>query len=265
LAASLGASLVVAACSETARYRTLSFFFDGVPPPGASAAESDTQETAAVVPEEPGTPARQVARRVFHNHPPYQEGRCGACHNPDGGQLFRTLEEGLCQTCHSSIPGDTGYVHGPVAVNACLFCHHYHRSPNPKLLLDDAKATCLRCHERDSLTEGRYHATIEVQTCLACHDPHEGDNPYFLKPPGSWGQYVHGPVAVGDCDFCHNYRASTPPDASLDELAELCFRCHDREDLSEGRHHTAVAEQPCIECHDPHGADNRFFLKRTER
>jgi predicted CXXCH cytochrome family protein len=202
---------------------------------------------------------------VFHNHPPYREGRCRTCHNPDDGQLFRTLQEGLCQTCHPDIPGETGYVHGPVAVNDCLFCHHYHRSQNPKLLLGDAKATCFRCHKRDSLTAGQYHARIEEQGCLTCHDPHQGNNPFFLKQPESWGQYVHGPVAVGDCGFCHHHRASKGPDASADELSGLCFRCHKRRDLPKGHQHADLRERPCTECHDPHGGDDVFFLKRAER
>lgn len=181
LTVGMGASLLVSACSKTTRYRVLAFFFDGVPDPASASRDSDgdVQETG---PAAPDTPVRRaVAKKVFHSHPPYWESRCGTCHKPDDGQLFRTPEEGLCQSCHSDLPGEARYVHGPVVVNACLFCHHYHRSVHPRMLLDDVKVICLGCHEGDGLIEGPHHAASEEKSCVECHDPHGGDNRFFLK------------------------------------------------------------------------------------
>ena len=176
----LTACLAIAACSEAGQQRVLNFFFDGVPKPGADSPRAEVQEAP---PPESSLAAERLAavRKVYHNHPPYWENRCGVCHNPDGGGLFRTAEEGLCQSCHPEIPGDAKYVHGPVVVNACLSCHHYHRSLHPKLLLNDVNAVCLDCHDVDDVAVGEHHTGVEEGACTDCHDPHIGDDRFFMK------------------------------------------------------------------------------------
>jgi predicted CXXCH cytochrome family protein len=99
--------------------------------------------------------------------------------------LFRTAEEGMCHSCHPDIPGEAAYVHGPVAVNDCLTCHHYHQSILPKLLLKKVNEVCFECHDSDDLIEGAHHAKVDEQPCNECHDPHGGADPYFLKRDSS--------------------------------------------------------------------------------
>ena len=99
----LPASLFVgAACSETTRYNTLSFFFDGVPKPG----EEAVRKEGGARPSRRKTPPQAPPKKKLYHHPPYWESRCGTCHNPDGGQLFATAAEGLCQSCHAGFPGE---------------------------------------------------------------------------------------------------------------------------------------------------------------
>lgn len=95
--------------------------------------------------------------------------------------MFRSLEEGLCVSCHRPLVADVTYLHGPVVVNDCTFCHHYHGSPHPKMLLDDPADLCFRCHDSDDLTQEDHHAAIEGELCFTCHDPHGADNRFFLK------------------------------------------------------------------------------------
>ena len=176
------AVLAASACSGPARHRVLTFFFDGVPKPGGDTPGQDTGEPATDTPESPGDERKPAANKaVFYNHQPYWENRCRDCHDPNGGQVYQTAEQGLCATCHPDLPGNARYVHGPVAVKSCLFCHHYHRSLHAKLLLDEPDALCFRCHKREGLTEGEHHADIDERPCIECHDPHSGDDRFFLK------------------------------------------------------------------------------------
>ena len=177
-----GASCLVSACSETTKYRVLSFFLDGVPKPETRVA---VLETSPGLPGPEGIQAEASPRRPdrvkLYPHPPYRDSRCGSCHDPEDGQPFKTAEQGLCLSCHGEVKSEARYVHGPVNVNACLFCHHHHASPYPKVLVDHVRDLCLRCHAPQDLTVGPHHQTIERQSCVDCHHPHGGSNRFFLK------------------------------------------------------------------------------------
>lgn len=189
----IGLALVVAvsACAPDVRYRVLTFFFDGVPEPGAKSAHGYPIEDGNLPgPSDDGAASGPSARVVYYSHPPYRENRCSSCHNSDDGQVLRSPEEGLCLACHGELVQKPAFLHGPVAVNACSFCHHHHVSTYPNLLLDDPIDICFRCHDEDDLTTGPHHQGRDTQPnsassagpCLQCHDPHGGDDRFFLKP-----------------------------------------------------------------------------------
>jgi len=185
LAATFALSSVAApffSCAESTRYRILTFFFDDVPMPGE-------------VPRKGYGPlggsrkhrVRQQARRpatvgVVFAHTPYAQGKCGGCHLPSTGALVSTPKNGLCQICHRDLPGDAPFVHGPVAVNACLFCHDHHAAPRPKVLRKEPDELCYLCHVREGILEGSHHKEVGEHSCIDCHSPHMGNNRFFLKP-----------------------------------------------------------------------------------
>jgi len=170
------------ACSETARYRVLSFLLDGVPPPGSRSALDTGGPTGRPLVGTIELPRNPPLQR-FVSHTPYRENRCGGCHDADGGQLIRPVQEGLCVSCHSKVVA-ARFVHGPVAVNDCTVCHHHHAAAFPNLLLADPVSTCLNCHEREDLSTGEHHAALDQKTCVDCHNPHGGDNRFFVKGSG---------------------------------------------------------------------------------
>lgn len=171
---------VLAACSEPTRYRVLSFFLDGVPPPGSKTAATTGGPLAPPGGVQPApTPAPQ---RLFP-HTPYRENRCEGCHDADSGQLTRPVQDGLCVTCHAKLV-ETRFLHGPAAAKDCTICHHYHGSTFPNLLLTNVTATCQNCHDRDDLSTGDHHAALDARVCTDCHDPHGGDNRLFVKGVG---------------------------------------------------------------------------------
>ena len=171
------------ACSPTTRYRVLRFFFDGVPEPGA-APRQPGYPAGLNVPAGDGTPQqadRWPTGQTVYAHAPYRDNRCGVCHDPQTGELFRTARQGLCRNCHPDVPGPVPYVHGPVAVSDCLFCHHPHNAVYPKLLLTETTALCFRCHERNDLSTDAHPDDVLERACTACHQPHGGENRFFLK------------------------------------------------------------------------------------
>lgn len=82
-------------------------------------------------------------------------------------------------------------------------------------------------------------------------------------------RFAHGPVGVGMCSMCH---AKEQPGgkhhtfAQAKEQPELCLSCHEtlRKKVETSKvPHAAIASGGCTSCHDPHGSDDRFFLKNV--
>jgi predicted CXXCH cytochrome family protein len=173
------AGLAFSACSPATKHQVLSFLLDGVPPletPGAASTQQAGEPGGEVVADG----AAATAVRYFP-HAPYRENRCDGCHDMNRGELVQPLERGLCRSCHEPLVAKLRYVHGPVAVDACTECHHYHTSPFPALLLAEPVPTCTKCHDVEDLSKEEYHADIETRACTECHDPHGGDDRFFLK------------------------------------------------------------------------------------
>lgn len=108
---------------------------------------------------------------------------------------------------------------------------------------------CGGCHSADS---GGLLRTLERGLCLNCHASVVNDV-----------KYAHGPTAVYDCSFCHHYHASPHEYVLHVGPNETCYRCHDGDDLTTGLHHADLETRTCTTCHDPHGGDNRFFVKQV--
>ena len=70
-------------------------------------------------------------------------------------------------------------------------------------------------------------------------------------------KYLHGPVAVNDCQICH--RESGKHKFSPINVASLCYTCHDRFYTAVAVHHTA-SDGNCTKCHSPHQSPNKFML-----
>jgi predicted CXXCH cytochrome family protein len=209
-------------CSSSARYKVLSFFFDGVPPPGSESegGASGNDRTGYRKPKRGIRSAEQalaLAKPTTFPHPPYEQYRCTACHDMEKGELVQTPEEGLCARCHPGVATRPRFVHGPVAAGACLECHHPHESKIRGLLLDDPTTLCLRCHDAEDLSVGDHH---RLEAMIAA--------------------------------------ASTPPDPTAKAGA-----APPSGDSDSRKSQAPVARGSCIDCHDPHGGDNRMFVKRT--
>lgn len=107
-----------------------------------------------------------------------------------------------------------------------------------------AKKQCNGCHTPMTNT---LIATVP-ELCFGCHKMGEKQK-----------RYVHAPSLAGFCRLCHDPHLSRHPYLLLAEPREMCFYCHNPEDVAKNPAH-ADDQAPCTQCHNPH-ADNRYFLR----
>lgn len=72
-------------------------------------------------------------------------------------------------------------------------------------------------------------------------------------------KYIHGPVATGDCVFCHKPKRKHSFE-KIENTGKLCSECHERLDTHKYVH-APVKEGKCYTCHDSHQSPNKFMLR----
>ena len=78
-------------------------------------------------------------------------------------------------------------------------------------------------------------------------------------------QFVHGPVAAGQCKICHGQSPKHSDDpqkykfAPLADISKICYSCHDRFPKKKYTHYP-VENGECTACHSPHGSPYKFQL-----
>lgn len=160
------------ACNPAARHATLTFLFDGVPPPKPPEPPPDQMAGGA----KPAAGPRKVG---YTEHGPYAAKNCNACHQSTSNNSFVAPREQLCFRCHE-FKLDKKYLHGPLASGGCMACHDPHSSQYRYLLVAESDTFCFRCHDRAAVERNPVHPGGETQ-CTECHDPHTSDNEYLLR------------------------------------------------------------------------------------
>jgi predicted CXXCH cytochrome family protein len=162
-------TFLLCGCETAANYKTLSFFFDGVPNP-----DEQPKEWAGIKRDKAGNfPVAQGS-----SHGPYAAKECGGCHMRGTNTLVEPIER-LCLRCHV-INLNKKWVHGPLASGGCRFCHLPHNSSNPYLLASGLADPCFACHEEKAIKQKEYHKGTDMK-CTRCHDAHMSDRQYLLK------------------------------------------------------------------------------------
>jgi len=156
-------------CSVTPRnYKTLSFFFDGVPDPAVSGG--------------PGAAGGSGGKPTFVvTHKPFADEHCDACHRTK----YRPTKNDatICLECHAAVQTQYPKMHGAVIATACLWCHNPHESSHPALLRNSDRKVCSQCHTVAMLESTRVPAHADpARGCVECHSGHGSTLPFMLKP-----------------------------------------------------------------------------------
>ena len=258
-------AFVIANCSLQKHYKTLSFFFDGVPKPGTDTLNIEDTIKPITTPD---SVYLALNTPVTYVHEPYRVRQCEMCHSKNSIGSFTNNQPELCYQCHDNIGNNFSVLHGPVAAGLCTDCHNPHSSQNSKLLIQTSENLCFTCHDPEIVKQDNMH-NISVETqCINCHNPHGGDNEFVLRRESCYKchddfknkyKYLHGPVNSNACYLCHSHHIQGT--ASLTRTGkDICLMCHDSESVFKNENHKSAENEKCTTCHNPHGGDTRNFL-----
>jgi len=180
-------------CDRESRYKVLTFFFEGVPEPGAkkarrwvSDANTVTMTNAQLRDQQKdgnrAAPVDKLGQRLSSRHDFSRE--CDKCHTggmTSGHQELRAPLPDLCYSCHSDLHQKGDYLHGPLYVGECVFCHEPHSSGFIHLQKAPQPDLCLRCHQESDLVLIPGHREALQGVCTDCHDPHGSSVPKLLR------------------------------------------------------------------------------------
>jgi predicted CXXCH cytochrome family protein len=170
-------AVLLGGCSTEGRYRTLSFFFDGVPDPHAPAGSAAARGEAR---SESDANAPIIKAYI---HKPYADGKCNACHSgqASGYESYSAVGADTCLKCHKDKLTQYPVMHGPVSAVECTLCHAAHESTIPGMLNFDAPRVCIQCHDRDLLGPKPPEHLAADSKCLSCHVGHGGPKHKLLR------------------------------------------------------------------------------------
>ncbi|MCY2926687.1 MAG: cytochrome c3 family protein [Planctomycetota bacterium] len=272
----------LAGCGDPqSRYKVLSFFFDGVPEPGApprprgvrrglgAAGPEDLVATSRPTSGPAGAAAAAEAPLVYHA--PFKDPRkCKFCHDPS--KSFGAPAADTCRQCHKPHYDQQwdDWTHGPVALGQCSLCHTAHSSRYAGLLTAPMPDLCLGCHEAKRTLERPYHATATVQACTNWHDPPFAGNRQLLPDSAAYARRAGRGVVLPSkhnewkkpdaCVRCHTAESSNQPVADVDKV---CLSCHPKiqQPIPGQKMHEAVAKGKCTACHTAHKSSRPSLIK----
>ena len=127
----------------------------------------------------------------------------------------------------------------------------------PIWYVHEPRKDCTVCHGRRGQRRNTARAFLVLPVPQLCYDCHEDR---MVRGPN-----VHGPVAVGQCLFCHNPHKSQVKYLLKGPVPELCYLCHDTDAVEAIPAHSVRELASCIDCHDPHASMERPLLKDDAR
>ncbi len=255
-------SLMPLGCANpVARYKVLSFFFDGVPLPPELA--TTRPETGGKGPRDTTRLGKEPEQWVYHEAYRRRALCIGAkgCHGGQGGYGVAVGRD-TCQKCHKphyDLQRDD-WAHGPVSLGKCSTCHLPHRSKHENLLTDATPALCFTCHNASGTLAAPHHVEATAKPCTQCHDPHFAGNRMLLVDSGTYKRRkipldlkskAHSQWRTEEtCAKCHvGKRFSKPEGPAADRI---CLSCHEKvkQAPTGQRLHQPVRKGMCSTCHD---------------
>lgn len=117
----------------------------------------------------------------------------------------------------------------------------------------DFAKDCAQCHT-GGLSSGQQELRKPLpDLCYSCHtDLHQE------------GDYLHGPLNVGECIFCHDPHQSAYVHLQKSPQPQLCYQCHLKENIAVIPGHEECLDGVCTDCHNPHSSADSKLLKTNE-
>lgn len=122
-------------------------------------------------------------------------------------------------------------------------------------IIHEPSKVCANCHDMTKIPRWATPEFVKEPLQL-CYDCHPGSN-----YSGSV-DYVHGPVAVGDCMRCHNPHRSKQKYLLKLPVPDVCHQCHEKADVQSIADHSTELLSECLECHVGHSDSERGLLKK---
>ena len=134
---------------------------------------------------------------------------------------------------------DKNYFHSDENEEACKGCHDMTNNiPSEDEPFDDVtETTCYKCHNA-KLNTSNSHAPAANWLCNVCHTGNGGE--YNIDDEGLSKYLAPDPIYTR-CAYCHE---------SVDDW------------LASRYGHGPVNDGRCKRCHNPHGSENEFFLRK---
>ncbi|MEN8146739.1 MAG: cytochrome c3 family protein [Campylobacterota bacterium] len=134
---------------------------------------------------------------------------------------------------------DTRFFHTDENEKVCASCHNMTSNiPEDNEVFEDVtQTTCYDCH-KTLVSKKNSHAPASNWLCTECHDGEFGE--YNMQHEGASKYLVRDPVKRS-CEGCHE------PAKAWDHSKYT---------------HGPVNDGRCERCHNPHGSDNEFFLRK---
>jgi predicted CXXCH cytochrome family protein len=123
----------------------------------------------------------------------------------------------------------------------------------PLWYVHEARKDCTNCHDtqRQSRSPGQAYLIAPVpRLCYDCHDN------FAIS-----AQFVHGPVATGECLFCHHHHKSQIEHLLIETMPELCYRCHEITAIELAHAHLRRRLSTCTDCHHAHASSAKALVK----
>jgi len=134
---------------------------------------------------------------------------------------------------------DKKFFHAQEKEKRCASCHNMTSNiPTGEDVFEDVtQTTCYSCH-KTKLNTRNTHAPAANWRCVDCHNGKIGE--YNMEYEGL-SKYLAPDPIKRSCEDCH------------DNLAGWDYNRYTHGPVNDGR---------CIRCHNPHGSDNEFFLRK---
>lgn len=226
-------------------------------------------------------------------HSPVKDGSCTMCHQAaedplkkakHPGNLIITLAQqgaDLCYMCHEP-KNKKKVVHAPIQGGDCTSCHNPHQSANKAMLKEPMPKICFQCHPDSIMKQTVMHPPVQSGDCSGCHDNHQSDFPNRLvqngnalcfmchpdKEEGLKTKKVAHPPVKQSCVLCHNQHGSPHKRVLKEPVPAVCSNCHpnqaalSRKALT--KHGPMTDANTCMNCHDPHYADQPKLLPMAQ-